>query len=271
MNLKFIELEKKISEDLETELNYLLPDYITKVTHHFVMPTVSRRGLKNVQRLKHAKGLTLLLLHREGKSPLFTYVVCDNEDTFSRLVGHNFVYEKAIALLKNKSWDKFEYINNAINDKGEVVKDVAVKIANKVVNRLNAPPKTKEVKRIPSSTEVLNILAGSKDLDVAAVFYKHFNYQPYGYYPNHLKPSNTRFYGAVTFVTVVTKTCEVLKGVAICQPGDNFSRERGRSFALQSIVKNTASSSLKKVQKLQVPKELKNFMKEKGFITDETI
>lgn len=260
-----LQFEKQLNLDLRLKFSELLPDEITKVTHHFVMPTISCRGLKNVQRLKHAKGLTLLLLHREGKSPLFTYVVCDNEDTFSRLVGHNFVYEKAIALLKNKSWDKFEYINNAINDKGEVVKDVAVKIANKVVNRLNAPPKTKEVKRIPSSSEVLNIVKGSKDLDIATVFFKHFNYQPYGYYPDHLKPSNIRFYGAVTFVTVVLKNGELLRGVAICQPTDNFSREQGRLFALQSIAKQSSKRLLTQVKNLNIL-EINQFMNDKGFV-----
>lgn len=259
-----LQFEKQLNLDLRLKFSELLPDEITKVKHHFVMPSVSRRGLKNVQRLKHAKGLTVLILFRGiNQSPLFTYSVCSNEDNFSRIVGQNEVYQRALTILKNEGLEGFQTIDNSINEKGEVVSDVSIKIANTITSQLNTKKDKKQPVVLPTAVSVLETLNASHEIE--KVYYKHFNRQAVSCYPLNVHYQGLRWYGAVTFVTVVLKNGELLRGVAICQPTDNFSREQGRLFALQSIAKQSSKRLLTQVKNLNIL-EINQFMNDKGFV-----
>lgn len=105
INKTFKEAEKQLDQELRSELaNAGLVVESIKMYH---ASRTLAQGLRIVNFSQYYKGMTLLVIELKNQTPIFTYVLCSKEDTYSRLEGRVYVKRKAVSFLKDKALNKF--------------------------------------------------------------------------------------------------------------------------------------------------------------------
>lgn len=281
MNQTEIEFEKDLNPKLYEELLKYLPSSVTKVQHFFVLPQKSSRGLQHGPKSKLHNGITVLVLHRaendKNLTPVFCSVTCDLTDSFSRIVGHNLVVEKATKLLK-ESEDNIYSFNTCgnfyrqpslgeevDNPNGVLAKDVYRRIANKLVCDLKRKQKQKTeevVELLPTSKELELTLKTGSTLKVDKVVYKHFSLPTR--YSQFRKLHNRIFESSgVTLATMFLSDGTQITSGSICSKADNFCKETGRQLALLNFVNGKSAKVLKQIKRLN-HRGILEFMTEKN-------